>query len=609
MSSVLTLNPPNEYNKTKKSFKFDVFEIYLFSKTGSLIAENIFRKNIYNFQNRKNILPNFIKTLAIQDKKKNKAINHNIFFLNEAKIVTVNIETSNIISIAICSKNTKSQLIYFFLLKITMAFLNYMKMHNCNTSYNIHSIIFETILLSPIINHFTLAIKEIFRRYTLYFNNIRYKNYYLVDLCSNEIILSLETLYNQNSNDIVEMKIPTKIIWNEILYHAHILKRDYMKINNNIFQIENLQDFYVKIEFKATYPRLIYIIKFLPILGGMVLIHEYIQTKMSRIDIENKGYQELEYDYGYQFGEDNNFQTKNYEVLLNEPDVLIHIHFYIIECLLCNLNNIGFFIFNKYNKIYFTDEIIKIINKQIYSNIKFSQATEICKDQQAVNQLLEKIANSLYEEYIQIDAQVEESKESSMIKRKNIDEISLSRSFYISYPDSLYITKKFTLNTIFKSGQLNKYINPNDLSLNLSSEEEENPITDNIYQTLREKNEFNQFNDPYFYYRYHYANASVESRQLMDLLNDNISISENEILLNIQKNKIKNLSKLEKNDLMSGNITDLSSRRNASINNLFKPYITTTNYNNNIAQFNYAQDIYNPSSNSSQIRPMIKLGK
>ena len=53
-----------------------------------------------------------------------------------------------------------------------MAFLNYMKMHNCNTSYNIHSIIFETILLNPIINHFTLAIKEIFRRYTLYVNNL-----------------------------------------------------------------------------------------------------------------------------------------------------------------------------------------------------------------------------------------------------------------------------------------------------------------------------------------------------------------------------------------------------------------------------------------------------
>ena len=555
---------------------FEIFEIYLFSKTGSLIAENIINKKFYNLN--KKIIPNIVKSIIISDKKNNKAINHNIFFLNETKIMTVNIAKSNIISIAIYSNRTKSKLIFFFLLKITMAFLNYMKMHNCDTSYNIHSIVYETLLLSPIINHFSLSIQQVFRRYTLYINNIRFKNYYLVDLDSNEIILSLETLYSQYKNKAVEMKIPNKIIWNEILFHAHILKRDYIKKYNNLFQVENLQDFYAKIEFKATYPRLIYIIKFLPLLKGMVLIHEYRQIKMSKYDGEVQPYKELGYEYGYQFDEENNFQTKNDEFLLDEPDVLIHIHFYIIECLLCNLNNIEFFIFNKYNKIYFSDEIIKIINKQIYRNIKFSQATEICKDKNAVHQLLEKISNSLYEEYIQIDAKEVESKESAMIKKKDIDEMSLNKSFYISYPDSLYISKNLTLKTIFKSRLLNQYINPNDISLNLSTEEE-SPIIDNIYQTLREKNQFNQYNDPYFYYRYHYANASLESRQLMDLLNDNVSISENE-LLNIQNNNKNNLFHYDKRDLKSINVTELSSRRNISIN-INKPinFIKQYNYN------------------------------
>ena len=555
---------------------FEIFEIYLFSKTGSLIAENIINKKFYNLN--KKIIPNIVKSIIISDKKNNKAINHNIFFLNETKIMTVNIAKSNIISIAIYSNRTKSKLIFFFLLKITMAFLNYMKMHNCDTSYNIHSIVYETLLLSPIINHFSLSIQQVFRRYTLYINNIRFKNYYLVDLDSNEIILSLETLYSQYKNKAVEMKIPNKIIWNEILFHAHILKRDYIKKYNNLFQVENLQDFYAKIEFKATYPRLIYIIKFLPLLKGMVLIHEYRQIKMSKYDGEVQPYKELGYEYGYQFDEENNFQTKNDEFLLDEPDVLIHIHFYIIECLLCNLNNIEFFIFNKYNKIYFSDEIIKIINKQIYRNIKFSQATEICKDKNAVHQLLEKISNSLYEEYIQIDAKEVESKESAMINKKDIDEMSLNKSFYISYPDSLYISKNLTLKTIFKSRLLNQYINPNDISLNLSTEEE-SPIIDNIYQTLRQKNQFNQYNDPYFYYRYHYANASLESRQLMDLLNDNVSISENE-LLNIQNNNKNNLFHYDKRDLKSINVTELSSRRNISIN-INKPinFIKQYNYN------------------------------
>ena len=129
-----------------------------------------------------------VKQIARYDNKDNKMINHNIFFLKNRKIITTNISTSNIISIGICSKKTKSKLLYFFLLKITMAFLNYMQMHNCKTSYNIHSIIYETLLLSPIKSHFSLAIKQVFRRYTLYINNINFKNYYLVDLCSDEIV-------------------------------------------------------------------------------------------------------------------------------------------------------------------------------------------------------------------------------------------------------------------------------------------------------------------------------------------------------------------------------------------------------------------------------------
>ena len=601
------MNTPSEYNKQKKSLMFEIYELYLFTKTGSLVSENIRNKNIYNTKYYKRFFPNLIKVAAICDKKSNKAMNHNIYFLKDRKIMTVNIANSNIISLAVYSNRTKSKLIYFFLLEVTMAFLNYMKMHNCHTSYNIHSIIYETFLLSPIKSHFSLAIREIFRRYTLYINNIGYKNYYLVDLTSNEIILSLESLYDHNTEDEVEMKIPNKIIWDEVLYHSHILKRDYIKKNNSTFEIENLQDFYVKIEFKSTYPRLIYIIKFLPLLGGMVLIHEYTQTKMSRIDGENTSYREFQYEYGYQFDDKGKFRTKNEEeFLLKEPDVLIHIHFFIIECLLCNLNNIGFFDFKKFQKIYFSHEILKLINKLIYSKIKISQATEICSNPKAIHQLLEKIANNLYEEYVQINAQEVESKESAMIKKKEEDETSLNRSFYLEYPDSLYITKKLTLKSIFKSGNLDQYINPNDISLDLSTEEE-SPIIDNIYQALREKNEFNQYNDPHFYYRYHYAHASVESQQLMDLLRDNVSLSENEILLNLGKNNM-----FEPSDLMSLNVTDFSSRKNLSKRYPLKPTIGINNYNiyhNDYLNNKAIDNLYNISSTSSQIRPMIKINK
>ena len=165
----------------------------------------------------------------------------------------------------------------------------------------------------------------------------------------------------------------------------------------------------------------------------------------------------------------------------------------------------------------------------------------------------------------------------------------------MSYPDSLYISKKFTLNTIFQTGQLSHYINPNDISLNLSSEEETS-FTDDVYQTLRDNNNFNQINDPYFYYRYHYANASAESQRLMDLLNDNVTLNENSILLKAAKsgNIILN------NDLMSFNKTDISSGRNILIKKepfSLNPYLMN-NYNN----FNNNGNI---SSNSSQITSLL----
>jgi hypothetical protein len=596
------------YNQQNKFLSFDVFELYLFSKTGALIAENVKSKNIYNTKYYKQIFPKLVRTIAAYNKKYNRVVNRNVFFCRQRKIITLDFATSNIIAIGVCSKEMKSKLLNFFLLKISMAFLNYMEMHNCKTSYNIHSIIFETLLFSPIKSHFSLAIKEVFRRYTLYINNIRYKNYYLVDLSSDEIIISLESLYEQNINGEVEMKIPNKEIWKEVLFHAHQLKNDYIKKNKNIFQIENLQDFYTKIEIKATYPRLIYIIKFLPLLAGLVLVHEYSQTKMSRLDgSTNAAYREYEIEYGYQFDEQNNFQTKSDEFLLNEPDVLINIHFFIIECLLCNLDNLGFFIFKKYVKIYFSEEIIKIINKQIYSNIKISQITEICRNKEFVHQLLEKIANRLYDEYIQLNAQETESKESAMIIKKNSDESSLNKSFFLSYPDSLYISKKFTLNTIFKSGQLNEYINPNNISLDLSSEDED-PLVDNILETLQNKKDFNKLNTPYYYSKHSHPNT--ESRQLMDLLNDNVSIAETQFLLNLEKNNKRNL-RIEPNDLFSMNLTDLSSRRNLSRNNFF-PY-NPNNINNNLNPINInkniGNNIFNLSSGSSQIKPLPKIQK
>ena len=559
---ILTIDSQKDNNKNTKSFIFDVFEFFLFSKSGALIAENVQNRNIYNSQYYKEIFPKLVILTTSLDKKTNRTINHNIFFFKERKIVTVNLSSSNIIALGVCSNKTKTKILFFFLLKIIMAFINYMEIHSCKTSYNIHSIVFETFLLSPIKSHFSLATKEVFRRYTLYINNTIYKNSYLLDLTSDEIIISLESLYEQNTYGEVERKIPNKLLWEEVVFHSHQLKNDYIKKNNNIFIIDNLQDFYVKLEIKATYPRLIYIIKFLPLLGGMTLIQEYSQFKLSRFEktTTKTSYKEYEIEYGYHFDEQDNFVALNSdEPLLNEPEVLRTHYFYITECLFCNLNNLNFFIFKKYSKIYFSDEIIKIINKQIYSNIKISQITEISKDKNRVHQLLEKIENNLYEEYMKIKINKNEYKESAMIMNQGNDESSFNKSFYLYYPNSLLISKQFTLENLFKSGQLSQFINPDDISLDLSSEEDD-PIFNNLNKLLKKKKEINKLTDPDNFTKYYFANA--ESKQLIDLLNDNLSISENELLLKTGNNKKTQKTRIENIDLPSHNITELSSLKN-----------------------------------------------
>jgi hypothetical protein len=52
-------------------------------------------------------------------------------------------------------------------------------------------------------------IQKIFKKRTLYIKDIYYKNFYLIDLNNNKIVLSLDNLYNKdkNNNNNIELKI------------------------------------------------------------------------------------------------------------------------------------------------------------------------------------------------------------------------------------------------------------------------------------------------------------------------------------------------------------------------------------------------------------------
>ena len=106
--SILELHPSSVYVKSNTALYFEIYELFLFSKTGELIDKNIDNKNINNNENYKKIFPKLIKATVLCDKKSNRKINHNIYFFNERKIMAVNIAKSNIISMAVFSNRTKS---------------------------------------------------------------------------------------------------------------------------------------------------------------------------------------------------------------------------------------------------------------------------------------------------------------------------------------------------------------------------------------------------------------------------------------------------------------------------------------------------------------------
>jgi hypothetical protein len=74
------------------------------------------------------------------------------------------------------------------------------KMNEANFSNYLYSKIYDTFLSIPIQINFSRIVKKIFKRRTLYIKDIYYKNYYLIDLSNDKIVLSLEALHDKNKD-------------------------------------------------------------------------------------------------------------------------------------------------------------------------------------------------------------------------------------------------------------------------------------------------------------------------------------------------------------------------------------------------------------------------
>lgn len=254
-----------------------------------------------------------------------------------------------------------------------------------------------------------------------------------------------------------------------------------------IFNKMDYQNFFVKVEYKATYPRLNFIIKFLPLLNGICIIHEYIQFKLSTFEgDENKAYNEINIIHGY-YTSNNSIQNNDNRYFENEHIIIKQLHNFIIESLFCSNKNSNFFILSKKPKIYFSEEILAIIDKEVNDYLKSNEnmnnrinSYEIStSNSNYTNEVMNRIINVLYDEFIQINTNNINNTNNDINVRKSslkssynkIDRKNLIKEIEkLNKDDSLQITKNETLMALFNSIQFNQNINPNDLTLDLNNE-------------------------------------------------------------------------------------------------------------------------------------------
>ena len=545
---------------TNNSFIFERKSLYLFSKKGNIIfSENENKNNNDSICNKYEIiLSNIVKELS---KRKNKNNHEKINFIisyvgNNDKIVILEIEKINFIAIGVFSLKTKTVIIKFYLLSFFMNFINYEQdidllfSNNINNNkINIYMDIYKSFLFIPFNKYFIYLSRKIFRRQKLKIKNIFYKNYYLIELNSDNIIFSLQSLYNINSTNgeagsIYQLKIHKKEqIWDEILYHCHKLKNNYITKYSSYFNEEKYQQYYSILELKSTFPRRKFLIKFLPILNGLALIHEFIQIKLSSLQgNENTPYREYESLYGFDEENKSNNEKSNSDgndkfiIIKNEPLILKKVNLFFVESFFIKIPSTDLFIGDKQKNIYYCKEIINIIEK-------YTKNEKIINNNN--NLILKNIEKDLYEEFLMMQSEKNEIEMNSSTRLINhISELSYANDLNDDNNDkkiSLNISKNFILNNLFKINGISK--------------------KDNILKNSNSQKYYNIFKDNHNNNKI-YSNSKKEINKLSEILNDKISDYTGSIYI-YNKNKkeenninINSINIFDNNSIKTSNIYD-----------------------------------------------------
>ena len=418
--------------------------------------------------------------------------------INHKKICFQNILKSNYIIVGIFSSETKSSIIKLFLLHIAISFLNYIG-EKSYINDKLKNKIYESYLFLPLKAHFINITYSLFKNKVLSFSNIKYENLYIIEISSSKVLFDLNSVIK---NEIKGKIINYNLLLNEIIFHANNLKKLYEKKYSNRIDSIEYQDYFVKVEYTSTFPRLTFVIKFLPIFKGIAMVHIYSQSKLSRNETE-KIYKEFEIIYGSEIHKDIN----HIEYKFNEPKLLKEIEMFFIEFFFSTNPNFGFFFYPKSDLKYFSSELIRDINNCIQDETKDN------KNNIYDEVVFRKISNYLYQEFLQTHNLENKKKEDmfnyikdSQDSDLDINPIKIKEDKYYTDDDStirknemistyqwnfltstkninlFQLSKKYSLQILFSNMKINPEINPEDITINLSKSN----ITDNDIDKLCE---------------------------------------------------------------------------------------------------------------------------
>ena len=458
-------------------------------------------------------------------------------------------------------------------------------------------LIFENIFLKTLIVHYQNVFYQVFKKEDLNLKQTKLKNLYIVDLNNTNILLDMNKIQGIKRKHQNKKFYKYDKLFEEILYQSKTMYNNYIKEFNFRFSNADSDFRFVKFECTSTYPRLLFIIRFVPVLKGLAIIHVYCQKKLSRNNDNNIQMEqginckEVDFIFGSFIRGNRNFEFK-----YGAPKKLEYIEKFMEEFFLTGRSGLNIFRINNQNKKY------KYVN---YDIIKIINSFQITKNM-SVEEIFQNYLNTLKQQY-------EKDSKAKKEKKQENDENNLNNSDDDS-DDNKKIDKLFSLNkeTFYKvllnikleekkpqPNKQNKSINIiTDSLLNNNTNIEQNININNLVNINSERQNlidgkaisFVENNDKIRETRFENVSkiSEVKTREKLEIKIVNISITRQEENKEATNDKISNYSKIdnEKNlneilELISSNSKIIENKKVEENSKEIEPNLTHSYKNKN----------------------------